>query len=318
MNVNAARPHHPIWAGGLARNLGEWSAATDTGARSTFLNTKTVPDIFPVATEFELLNSNHVDTIRRSAIHADFERGLASVAMVELFAKRDEPCEIDTDCHPNTNEGSDDSEDDGPGSVLLCGLGVVQRVVRDPVAAKLLSNLAMYTAQSDGHEAFAMIDETNTIVWGDYASESGVISGTRNGLLVHTTKVDVQGAKGAKEFQIVPSGRELADFYYSSTCHVDDAQPSNNTASAVVFLRLNAATNNLTSTMTTFVHNPSDQVQSIAVDADGFGGDKVAPVDVPAKTTVDIVSNVAVGVSKEVQISFVGGKGMILVNTTFS
>ena len=157
-------------------------------------------------------------------------------------------------------------------------------------------------------------------MWGDYASERGIITGTRNGLLVHAAKLDVQ-KKGAKEFEIVPSGRQLMHFYYSSTCHVDDADPTNHTATGTVFLRLNPTSMKLVSKATTFVSNPTDKAQSIVIWAQGTGESNEAkePVHVSPRSTARIVINVAVGkTSKEVEMSFSGGKGIVLVNTTFS
>jgi len=72
---------------------------------------------------------------------------------------------------------------DGKGSLMLCGLDLVSRTGLDPVADRMLINLVNYMADGKKHELYPLI--TEPIVWGDYASEKGVLTGVNSGLMVH-------------------------------------------------------------------------------------------------------------------------------------
>ena len=304
MNVNAARPRHPLWEGGLERHLGEWNAATASGAASSFLHTKALPNIYPVSTEFSVGNRTSVDTLARSAVHANFERGLDGVAMLEVFAPA--PASAPLASVP-------------VGSVLLCGFGLVSRAARDPIAARLLRNIATYVAQEEEHDSAAAIDG-RTLVWGDYASESGIVTGSSNGLLVHTAKVGVPNP-GSSEFQIEPAGRRLLSFRYATNCGVDDLDPMSESATGTAFVRL--VGEHAYARVRTAVSNPSDATATLS--ATCGGGEASKAVLVPKGDVAYVECAFAsplrsggTGAERTVQLTFVGGKGLVLVNSSFS
>lgn len=80
-----------------------------------------------------------------------------------------------------------------PGSILVCGLGLVGRIGREPVADLLTLNLLVYSTMTPSAAAGGVPPATlpgrfapgDVINWGsDYASEKGVALSPTNGLLI--------------------------------------------------------------------------------------------------------------------------------------
>ena len=227
------------------------------------------------------------------------ERGLDGVAMLEVFAA------------PGTGQSG--------GSTLLCGFGLVSRAPRDPIAARLLANIAAYMTQREEHDAAATIEGPSpTIVWGDYASESGIVAGSSNGLLVHTAKFDVPNP-GSNEFQIEPAGRRLMKFKYDSNCGVVDTEPTSASATGTAFVRLGGA--QAYARARTAVSNPSDATATLSATC---GGGKESEVSVRKGHVAFVECTFASplrsedGVERTVQLTFAGGKGLVLLNSSFT
>ena len=153
MAINPERPDHPVFDGISRDRLFLWSDPTGWTESSPGF-----PEVYPVTHGFTL--EDRAD-LARTAILANYDHGLEGVALAELF--------------------------DGKGSVLLSGFGLLERVGLDPVADRLLVNLVRYLASAEPHHAHPLID--SRIVWGDYGSERGLVTGIYNGLLLHTVPV---------------------------------------------------------------------------------------------------------------------------------
>jgi beta-galactosidase len=148
MNVNLERPAHPVFAGLDRSNFRLWSDYTGWDQSKPGF-----PRLYPVSSGFKLARA---DSVARTAILADYDRGLEGVSLCEMFS--------------------------GKGSVLLSGFDLIPRAGSDPIAQRLLLNLINFTLSPGGHEVYPRI--TEPIQWGDYASERGLICGPQNGLVV--------------------------------------------------------------------------------------------------------------------------------------
>lgn len=159
MAVNPERPDHPVFAG-LDRDRfflwSDWTGWTDEQPG--------FPQVYPVTQGFKL--TDRAD-LGRTAVLANYDHGLEGVALAEMF--------------------------DGTGSVLLSGFDLVNRAGLDPVADRLLANLVRYTASAAPHAAAPLVE--TKIVWGDYASERGLVTGIYSGLVLHTVPVVPEGLK---------------------------------------------------------------------------------------------------------------------------
>jgi len=194
----------------------------------------------------------HQEDLARTAILADFGRGLAETALGEVFA--------------------------GQGSVLISGFDLTARNGLDPIADRLLRNLVSYTATVSGHYAQPLIN--TPIVWGDYLSERGLISGPQYGLLVNVGKARVPNSAAPSLFsqQTIPYGRRaFGPFSYNGNCHIVDDNPSSATGSGVFYARIPPGSRSLV----TKVLNPSQTIAAMAVELNGKAGEaiSIAPGD---------------------------------------
>jgi len=149
--VNAERPDHPVMAGIERRNLRVWSDYTNWDETKNNL-----PAIYPVTDGFTPVDKSALDKI---AVLGNYGAGLEGVALAEQF--------------------------NGDGSVLLSGFDLARRTGLDPIADRLLRNLIAYNGTNGGHERHPLI--RSTIVWGDYETENGVLTGVNSGLMVNAT-----------------------------------------------------------------------------------------------------------------------------------
>ena len=149
MNVNPERPDHPVFRGLDRHRLALWSDYTGWDQTKPGF-----PRVYPVTAGFKL---SQPEALARTAILADYDRGLEGVALCEMF--------------------------DGNGSVILSGFDLVNRAGLDPAADRLLANLVAYTAAKAGHPVHPLIEQP--ILWGNFPTERGVVCGSLNGLLVN-------------------------------------------------------------------------------------------------------------------------------------
>ena len=157
MAVNPERPGHPIFEGLTRDRLFLWSDPTGWDQTSPGF-----PAVYPVTEGFVLTDSKGLE---HAAILANYGHGLQGVALAELF--------------------------EGGGSVLLSGFDMVSRVGVDPAADRLLTNAIRYQASAETHHAHPLIERP--IVWGDYESEGGLVTGVTSGLVVHTVPIVPEG-----------------------------------------------------------------------------------------------------------------------------
>lgn len=172
--INPERPDHPVFSGIDRDRLFLWSDYTGWNeSRPGF------PAVYPVTQGFVL--TDRAD-LAHTAILADYGHGLEGVALAEMF--------------------------DGTGSVLLSGFDLVARVGLDPVADRMLLNLIRYQGSAGPHHAAPFID--STIVWGDYASERGLVIGIYDGLLLNTVPLVPEGLRATYPLRIDDEGFHFA------------------------------------------------------------------------------------------------------------
>jgi len=149
-NINPERPQHPLFAGISREELRLWSDYTSWDETQ-----KGFPAIYPVTDGFILDNKQDID---KTALIANYSVGLEGIALAEIFH--------------------------GKGSVLLSGFDLTRRSGIDPVADRLLTNMARYMAAELPHEQYVMIDAP--VLWGEYETEKGVVTGIYNGLMLNS------------------------------------------------------------------------------------------------------------------------------------
>lgn len=149
--INPERPDHPIFTGIQRQQLQVWSDYTQWEESKPGF-----PAIYPVTDGYMLENKADLASL---AVLANYGAGLEGITLAEHFIMR--------------------------GSIISSGFDLIRRVGKDPVADRLLANLCAYVSQSDGHQLHPLI--TNTIVWGDYESEKGLLTGINSGLIINST-----------------------------------------------------------------------------------------------------------------------------------
>lgn len=274
MYINPERPEHPVFQGVPRRLLHTWSDPTGWDETKPGL-----PAICPVSLCFQ---AAHQDDLARTAVLADFGRGLSETALGEVFA--------------------------GRGSILISGFDLTARSGLDPIADRLLRNLVSYTSAANGHYARPLI--ASPIVWGDYHTERGLVGGPQYGLLVNEGEVQIPNpaAPGLSSSQEVPHGRRaFGPFSYNGNCHIVDDNPSSPTGSGVFFARVPAGSGSIV----TRVSNPSKTIAAMTVELNGKAGEAVsiAPGQ-EASITTPIPDNVT-----EIAVRFTGGKELVLLQT---
>jgi hypothetical protein len=147
--VNAERPGHPVFNGIKREQLRVWSDYTNWDESQTGF-----PAIYPVTDGYVPVDKKDMQHI---AVLGNYGVALEGIAIAEIV--------------------------DGKGSVLLCGLDLANRTQLDPVADRILINLVSYMSDGKAHNLYPLI--TEPIVWGDYTSEKGLLTGVNSGLMVH-------------------------------------------------------------------------------------------------------------------------------------
>lgn len=277
MYINPERPNHPVFAGIPRERLRVWSDPSGWDERRPG-----TPAVAPVTLGFSLAAPGDLG---RTAILADFGRGLASIALGEVFT--------------------------GQGSVLICGFDLVSRAHLDPIADRLLHNLVVYTGTDAGHDARPLIDEP--IVWGDYASERGLVGGPQFGLLVNVSgdSEDHSAGVGLSESVSVPAGRRpFGPFSYNGNCHIVEGNPASPIGTGVFFARFPAGRRQLLTT----VRNPGKKPAQMSVAINGVAADTVT---VKAGTTI-ICTTPLPDSTAEAAVRYTGAKTLVLVRTEFA
>ena len=288
MNVNPERPDHPVFRGLDRHRLALWSDYT------AWDETKPgFPQVYPVTAGFKL---HKPEALQRTAILADYDRGLEGVALCEMF--------------------------DGAGSVILSGFDLVNRVGLDPAADRLLANLVAYTASKDNHPVHPLIDQP--IEWGNYPTERGVVCGSLNGLIVNAEWIAPPTNPSAKPLapntgswnmdpgsQFEPRGRNpFGPYTYSTASSLKDINPDSEIGSGVFWASLPPGRK----TVLTKVKNPTTSPGQITISVNAKAA--TVPTTIPAGQTVELRSPLPADAT-DVSVSYTGTKTLVLLETSF-
>lgn len=150
MNINPERPDHPVFSGITRERLRTWSDYTGWDETKSGL-----PRVYPVSDTFVLADKSGIAT---TAVLANHNIGLEGISLAEFFT--------------------------GKGSILFSAFDIAARSGLDPVADRLLANLAGYASAAAGHETYVLID--SPIIWGEYDTERGILTGINSGLMLNS------------------------------------------------------------------------------------------------------------------------------------
>ena len=287
MNINPERPNHPVFSGITRRDLSLWSDYTGYN-----LTKRGFPRVYPVTDGFQL---KHTDGLAHTAVLANYDRGLQGVALAEMFS--------------------------GKGSVVYSAFDIVSRVGLDPVADQFLLNLVSYTTSKTGHEVYPVI--TTPIVWGDYGSERGVITGPRHGMLVNADWIvppenpkakpltQEEGAWNTRPSdQFVPHGRLLGGHYgYSTGSSVRDLSKDSDEGYGVFWLRLPSTKK----TIRTRAENRSGAPTTLKVFINGkLAGERRFGAGETATFNASLPDN-----AEGIEVKYTGSKKLLMLETAF-
>lgn len=286
MNINPERPEHPVFVGLDRRRLAMWSDYTKWNQTKPGF-----PALYPVTAGFRLKSP---EALARTAVLADYDRGLEGVALCEMFS--------------------------GKGSFLVSAFDLVQRANLDPSADRLFLNLIRFIASDEAHDAYPLVDRP--IHWGNYATERGLISGSLNGLLVNadwivpstnpkaTPLTQDRGEWSTKPGdQFVPHGRLLAGrFGYSTSTGLVDLN-SDELSSGMFFARIPPGRR----AMRNLVENRSTAATKVHVFINGqlSGKGEVEP-----GKQATIIADLPFG-ANEVAVRYTGSKKVLLLESSF-
>ncbi|MGD0260614.1 MAG: glycosyl hydrolase family 79 C-terminal domain-containing protein [Verrucomicrobiota bacterium] len=288
MNVNPERPGHPVFRGLDRHRLALWSDYTGWDETKPGF-----PQVYPVTAGFKLLKP---EALARTAILADYDRGLEGVALCEMF--------------------------DGAGSVILSGFDLVRRAGLDPAADRLLANLVAYAASTDHHPVHPLIEQP--IQWGNYPTERGVVCGTLNGLIVNAEWLAPPTNPSAPLLppntgswnmdpgsQFEPRGRNpFGPYTYSTGSSLKDLNPDSAVGSGVFWASLPPSRK----TVLTKVKNPAASPGQLTIAING--NTATGPVTIPASQTLNLRSPLPAGVTN-VSVRYTGPKTLVLLETSF-
>lgn len=295
MAINPEWPAHPALNGISRERLFLWSDFTGWNE-----STPGFPQVYPVTHGFEFTEPA---TLGHAAVLANYDHGLVGVALAEMFA--------------------------GAGSVMLTGFDLVSRAGMDPVADRMLVNIVQYMSDQSTHEQSPMID--SRIVWGDYVSERGLITGIYSGLLLNTVPVvpaalsrtypisvdslgytfagGTSGWNTKPAIQYVPHGRRIFGPYtFSSGGSVELVDKTSPDGSGRVWMRIPASR----SVMYTTISNPLAHSLDMAIELNG----KATRTSIPALSTTTVKTAVAGGLMP-IAIVFRGDRRLVLLETDF-
>jgi hypothetical protein len=283
-NVNPERPWHPVFEEIDRRHLQLWSDYTNWDQSKPGF-----PRVLPVMHGFRLIEPNDLPKV---SVIGDYDRGLEGVAIAEFF--------------------------DGKGSVVFTGLDLVSRAKLDPVADKMLQNLVAYVAGED-HETQPLIEKP--IVWGNYSTERGVITGPVNGFVYNCRWVAPPTAPDAKAMPdnggawnthpgnpfVTVGVRAVGPFGYSTGSSPRENKEPN--GSGMFCCRVPAGRKVVVSK----VQNVDKQAMSMAVSVNRTKGEATS---VPAVETILIRSEIP-NRATELTVKYSGDKRLVILETSF-
>ncbi len=291
--VNPERREHPVFDGIAREQLEVWSDYTGWDESK-----KGFPAIYPVTDGFVPKNKMDLEHI---SVLANYGVALEGITLAEMFS--------------------------GKGNVLLCGLDLARRTGLDPVADRMLVNLLAYMGNNQPHTQYTHI--TDKIIWGDYASEKGLLTGINSGLLLHSkahltgsyknqrtilTEVGDQLAGQRDGFNTRPGvqyvnygRRPYGPYYLRGFGNVPTPlEDSDNIGEGTFWCTVPA---NKTMS-TTLVWNPDKEPRTITI---AVNGKEISQRILPGKTTnVDCPVN-----SSTISMTFKGDRRLVVLETVF-
>ena len=299
MNINLERPEHRAFEGLDRYNFRLWSDYTGFDESKAGF-----PRIYPVSAGLSLRKAD----LSKVAILANYSRNLSGTALCEVY--------------------------DGEGSVLLSGFDISQRLGLDPVADRLYANLLSYLCGTERDEAYREVGDE--ILWGDFSSERGVVTGANNGLLLNTfpivpadqresspLKVDKRGYQYVGSYggwnsrpgiQYVPKGRRpFAPYDYTLGGSDTVAPEAEGRGEGYVAVKLPADRRYMYTTL----WNPYSESAQLSIAADGT---VLSDVTVPAGETLTVESVLpqAAGDAIRLKLSFAGSRWCVILKSEFS
>lgn len=285
-NVNPERPWHPVFEGIGRERLRLWSDYTKWDQSKPGF-----PKVYPVTHGFKL---THAEDLAKTAILADYDRGLEASALVEMF--------------------------DGEGSVILTGLDLTKRAGLDPVADQMLANLVAYLTSSGGREVLPLVEKP--IVWGNYPTERGVLTGPIQGLVYNCRWVAPPTAPHAKPMAdntgawnthpgnpFLPTGVRAFGPYTWSTGASPREESKDAVGTGVFYVRVPAGRRFVVSK----VNNPEKQGGKMEVSVNGQGGQTTA---ISAGQTMTIRTPIS-GAGRDLSVRYTGTKTLVILETSF-
>lgn len=176
MNINMERPYHPVFKDLTPDHFKLWSDYTNFDESQPGF-----PSIYPVSQGYLVDGSN----LSHVAILANYSRGLAACGLSEFFS--------------------------GKGSVLLSGFDMTGRIGIDPISDRFLGNMIEYMAKTEDHPVHVYVKDS--IIWGDYASEKGIVTCINNGLMVNTIPIIPSDQLTKYPLQVDDFGYQFAGSY---------------------------------------------------------------------------------------------------------
>lgn len=292
-NINPEWPDHAVFGGISRSELRVWSDYTNWDESQ-----KGFPAIYPVTDGFVLENKKELGHI---SVLANYGVALQSIAIAEIF--------------------------EGKGSEIVCGLDLLNRSGVDPISDKILANIIGYMSSDKIHEQYPLI--VAPIVWGDYKTEKGVLTGVNSGLILNSkpkltddfSNLKVQITKEGYEIagsgggwntrpglQYVHYGRRPFGPYslrgFGNVPEPDSTQT--NIGRGTFWCRIPAGK----LYAATLIWNPSDQNLSVTIQINNktvsktIKGGETANVDCPVNST-------------NVEMSFSGDRRLVLLQTVF-
>ncbi|HZZ44800.1 MAG TPA: glycoside hydrolase family 2 TIM barrel-domain containing protein [Tepidisphaeraceae bacterium] len=286
-NVNPERPGHPIFYGVGRERLQLWSDYSGWNQSKPGF-----PKVFPITHGFKL---SRVEDMAHAAILADYDRGLEGVAIAEMF--------------------------DGKGWVLLTGLDLIPRVGLDPVADQMVVNLVNYLTVAKGHDVLPLVDRP--IVWGNYPTERGVLTGPLQGLVYNCRWVPPPTALAAKPMPdnegawnthpgnpFLPIGIRAFGPYGWSTGASSREESKSPTGSGIFYARVPAGRKFVYSK----VQNPGKEAGNMDVIVNENKTSSPATI-APGKTIM--IRTPIGGAATELSVRYTGSKSLVILETSF-
>lgn len=295
MNINIEKREHPVFDGLDQKDFRLWSDYTGFDESEPGF-----PQIYPVTGGFSMRD---VD-LEHAVIYANYSRNLSGTALAEFGL--------------------------GKGSVIVSGFDLMPRCGCDPIARKLLYNLIHYAASDTAPEYYQKVG--NCILWGNYESEKGLVTGANNGLVInpypyvpaerrdeYPLKVDSRGYHYVVSYggwnnrpgvQYLTRGRRpFAPFGYSAGGS-DTVAPGDEGCGEGYFL---ATVPDGTDRMITTFENNSDEEIRISVIVNGKNSDSV---QIPPHSQKK--SDISLGRQKTIKVLFRGDRRTVILRTDFT